>query len=146
MVPDGTRIAFLSVEGTEASSIYVMNSDGTDRTRLTDPSIWAFGSPAWSPDGSRIAFVVLDREDKSTDLYLMNADGGALTRLTDDGAVGSPAWAPDGSRIVYATDSGGVFLLGLDGNLSRIYAPPSGSTDDHPTWQPIMKLESGDRT
>lgn len=74
--PDGTRIAFLSVEGTKASSIYVMNSDGTDRTRLTDPSIWAFGSPAWSPDGSRISFVVLDLEDKSTDLYIMNADGG----------------------------------------------------------------------
>jgi Tol biopolymer transport system component len=120
-----------------SSSIYVMNSDGSERTRLTDTSIWAFGSPAWSPDGSRIAFLVLDQKDQSTDIYMMNADGGAVTKLTTDGEAGSPTWAPNGSGIAYATDSGGVSLIALDGTLSRIYAPQSGSTDDHPAWQPV---------
>lgn len=139
--PDGMRIAFLAIEGTEpssmSSSIYVMNSDGSDRTRLTDSSIWAFGSPTWSPDGSRIAFVVLDQEDKSTDIYIMNADGRAVTKLTTDGAAGFPTWAPDGSKIAYATYSGGVYLLALDGSLSRIYTPQSGFMDDRPAWQPV---------
>jgi Tol biopolymer transport system component len=139
---DGTKIAFLAIEGAEpsemTSSIYVMNADGTERTRLTDPTIWAFGSPAWSPNGSKIAFVVLDQDGGGTDLYLIDADGDGMLRLTHDGSVGSPAWAPDGTRIIYSTDSGGLFLVDLEGRKSRIHTPTSGGTDDHPTWQPRL--------
>ncbi len=90
--PDGKRIAFVS--GKDDENIYVMNSDGSERTRLTDEvpgnDHWP---PTWSPDGTRIAFTS-DGPGRG-DIYVMNSDGSGLTRLTDDPAYDAfPAWRP----------------------------------------------------
>src|SRR6185312_5000655 len=61
-------------------------------------------APAWSPDGSRLAFIS-DRTDKRQ-IYLINPHAGEADSLTslDDG-VSAFAWSPDGTRIAYtATD------------------------------------------
>jgi dipeptidyl aminopeptidase/acylaminoacyl peptidase len=56
------------------------------------------GDAAWSPDASRIAFVVSFNNSSHTEhLYVMDADGSDLRLLTDDG--GEFAWSPDGSSI-----------------------------------------------
>jgi len=60
--------------------------------------------PRWSPDGSRIAFVMsprgyLTRYAGDGDIYVMNADRTDIRRLTDGLDASSPAWSPDGSRI-----------------------------------------------
>ena len=61
-------------------------------TRLTDDPA-NDGVPAWSSDGSRIAFMS-DR-DGNWEIYVMNADGSDQARLTDNPADdGIPAWAP----------------------------------------------------
>ena len=62
--------------------------------------------PAWSPDGTRIAFVSARHEDWDitliTDIYLVEADGGEPRLLTKlDGECSSPSWSPDGARIAY---------------------------------------------
>jgi Tol biopolymer transport system component len=64
--PDGEKIAFVS--GTNDEDIYVMNSDGSERTRLTDDvpgnDHWP---PTWSPDSTRIAFTSdSPEEERST--------------------------------------------------------------------------------
>jgi Tol biopolymer transport system component len=70
---------------------------------------------AWSPDGTRLAFVS-DR-DGTNEIYIMEADGSNQTRLTHGAggpiALGAmwPAWSPDGSRIVYASDETGDFEI-----------------------------------
>ena len=71
--------------------IYVTKADGTNQTRLTD-NAGRDGSPAWSPDGSKIAFH--SRRDCNAEIYVMNADGTNQTRVTNNPAIDArPAWS-----------------------------------------------------
>jgi TolB protein len=69
-----------------------MNADGSNRTNLTnDPDSDRY--PAWSPDGTRIAFWSI--HDGNDEVYVMNADGSNLTNLTNNpGFEWHPVWLP----------------------------------------------------
>ena len=105
---DDQKIVFVSDRDTPEEyqskpnlEIYVMNSDGTNQTRLTD-NLGPDTQPAWSPDGTQIAFV--SARDHSPNIYVMDADGSNLTRLTDmPDANHLPTWSPDGQHIAFIT-------------------------------------------
>src|SRR5919199_4141728 len=86
--------------------IFVVPADGSGEPVQLTSGDWENASPAWSPDGSRIAFVSA-RDDEwdiqlISDIYVMSADGGEAELLTHtDGTADSPAWSPDGTRIAY---------------------------------------------
>jgi hypothetical protein len=89
-----------------AQDIWVMNSDGSNQRNLTGHAAYYVGKPAWSPDGSRIAFSASGSVYTSAgDLYLINADGSNLQRLTYISSafepMWSPAWSPAGDRIAF---------------------------------------------
>ncbi|HKO95920.1 MAG TPA: S8 family serine peptidase [Pyrinomonadaceae bacterium] len=86
---NGAKIVFQSTRDGQPE-IYVMNSDGSGQTRLTNNPAWDT-APAWSPDGTKILFTSL--RDGPSALYLMNADGTNQTRLTDgsDGVWRGPS-------------------------------------------------------
>ena len=143
--PDGSRIAFASNRDTYDSDrdtddnyqIYVMNADGSGVTRLTGGSEWDDVFPAWSPDGSRIAFTS-DR-DGGEDIYVMNADGSGVTRLTRGPGGGEwPAWSPNGSRIAFAAerdDNVDIHTMNTDGSgVRRLTRDPA--LDFYTTWSP----------
>jgi TolB protein len=115
--PDGMKIIFLS-ERDEPNpdsclpcnwEIYVMNTDGSNVTRLTDNKV-ADSDPVWSPDGTQIAFVS-DLYDPTYDtcvfceeIYVMNAEGSSLTRLTNNKVADSdPVWSSDGTQIKFVS-------------------------------------------
>jgi Tol biopolymer transport system component len=69
-----------------------MDANGGNVRRLTDHLEYDL-SPAWSPDGTRIAFA--SNRDGDSDIYVMDADGGNVQQLTDDPAWdGNTAWSP----------------------------------------------------
>jgi TolB protein len=69
-----------------------MNADGSGQTNLTNSGA-GDSSPAWSPDGTRIAFM--SGRDGNHQVYVMDADGSGQTNLTDNPADdGFPAWSP----------------------------------------------------
>lgn len=82
--PDGTHIAFSSGPEHGRKDVYVMDVDGSHRTRLTASG---GASPSWSPDGERIAY-------SWGSIYLMNRDGSATVRMAveDLGELNLPDW------------------------------------------------------
>jgi Tol biopolymer transport system component len=81
--------------------LWVSNVDGSGATQLTTMRAEA-GSPAWSPDGSEIAFDC--RYQGNMDVYAIDADGNNLRRITADPAAdNTPSWSRDGRWIYFAS-------------------------------------------
>ena len=96
--------------------------------RAARPAVARDGSPAWSPDSSKIAFY--SERAGNAEIYVMNADGGAVTRLTDSPAdEGYPAWSPDGRTITFDSDRDGnfeIYAMNVDGtNVRRLTSHPA---------------------
>ncbi len=133
--PDGNQIALTSIRGD--TFIEVVNADGSGRHRITDGKASDF-TPAWSPNGSAIAFArnVWDYPD----IWLMAPDGSDQRQLTRiEGSEDQPAWSPDGSQIVFvfAPGKGGSDLLVMDADGSDVRALAlSTGAESSPAWSP----------
>lgn len=141
----GNGLIAFSRGGPEAG-LYVMNPDGAEFARVTSEA--ADTHPAWSPDGSRIAFV-RGFWDKDAGIYVMHADGSEMQRITDGGSdvAGSdlePAWSPAGTRIAFAREgrpagaevgNTDIYVVHADGtDLVRLTDGPV--MEYSPTWSP----------
>jgi Tol biopolymer transport system component len=97
------KIAFSRLDNRDGQSdIFVMKADGTGVKRLaTKPA--GDTSPAFSPNGKRLAFEAESRSDNTPfdiDIYVMNVDGSGLKHITQEPTLDiMPTWSPDGTRI-----------------------------------------------
>jgi Tol biopolymer transport system component len=144
-VPDGQKVAFVKTGiALEGQDIFVMNSDGSQKTNLTKTPGVHERDPAWSPDMSRIAFV--SNKELSNEIWVMDSDGSNPKRLT--GVLGSgvahPAWSQDGKRIAFTTPdsaaTGSIYVMNADGSaIQKIYTDEQNTRIGPSSWSPDGK-------
>lgn len=117
-----TRIAFSRV-GAEGSSLYVVDSDGHGLRRVTSHAGGIY-SPAFSPDGSRIAYQVRGEDGGTAVLELNLASGRSRTVAASPGLDYTPTYAPDGSLVLARSAGGGTEIFRADG--TRLTDTPGG--------------------
>ncbi|HSN73001.1 MAG TPA: hypothetical protein VLT59_15900, partial [Steroidobacteraceae bacterium] len=145
--PDGTRIAYVVYDQWDATGwqamIFVADRDGSNASRLTFLPA-RNERPAWSPDGTRIAFSSRPAGG-AAEIWVINADGSNPINLTadqTDAGKDSPAWSPQlpggGYRIAYSLSQNGtghLWSMRDDGTDKRQLT--SGEVyDDEPAWSP----------
>jgi TolB protein len=103
--------------------------------------------PAWSPDGSRIAFT--SNRDGNPEIYIMNRDGSGLRRMTNNPAIDvTPTWSPNGNQIAWVSDRTGtpkIYVMNADGTGARLLI---SDYCDRPTWstEPFNEIAYAART
>jgi len=120
-------------------NIYSVDPDGSNQTQLTSGSGIDF-TPAFSPDGSKIAFAS-DRDGAPGvyQIYVMNSDGTGQMRLTNNGVIDYfPVWSPDGTKIAFTRQTaliGEIIVMNSDGS-GEVNLTNSAANDIHAAWSP----------
>lgn len=136
----GTRVAYVTVSGSASARRYqliVADADG-ENARVAVDSAAPLMSPAWSPDGRKLAYVTF--ENNRSELYVQSLRSGARERVSSrPGVNGAPAWSPDGRRLALtlSRDDGNLDIYTLDlasQVLNRLTRRPS--IDTEAAWSP----------
>jgi TolB protein len=135
--PDGKQIVCHSSR-TGRYEIWKMNADGSEAVNISQ-SDKLEDEPSWSPDGQKIAYVIVT-SDNASDIWVMNADGSDKKQLTHGEKQGnySPSWSPDGSRIVFISGNhpeAQVCIMNADGS-GLIQLTSGGFGKSRPVWSP----------
>jgi Tol biopolymer transport system component len=144
--PDGTKLVFERAgSGKDGFDVWVGAPDpATGQLNDQKPLTSGRGNdrqPAWSPDGTRIAFAS-DR-DGDFEIYRIPASGGTIVRLTDTPAdETAPDWAPDSGSLTFVRSSGtgkhaavDVYRMNADGT-GPIRLTTDPAVDGAPDWSP----------
>lgn len=116
--------------GSSPHGIYAVNPDGSE-SMLVTPAGTLGGRPVWSPDGSRLAFLVGEHVTDFSPrgaLWVANADGSGRRLLADD--AGNLSWSPDGARIAFTGGLGVHVVRVADGQVVRLGTGTGGA----PSW------------
>ena len=113
--PDGKSLAFSEPVADQSLNprIAVISVDDLSVRPLTFPVVQEYDcEPAFSPDGSTLAFERGTIGGLAKDLFVVTVNGGDERRLTFDNSWGgTPAWTPDGTEIVFSSNRGGPLNL-----------------------------------
>jgi Tol biopolymer transport system component/DNA-binding winged helix-turn-helix (wHTH) protein len=137
--PDGKWLVVSDkVSAEEPFSLFLLSPETGEKRRVTSPPASVVGdcSPAFSPDGKRLAFVRVISALVG-EIYLVSVNGGEPKRLTFDGAgVSNLAWTPNGREIVFSSRLGGknrLYRVPVEGGGAEWLAA-TGSEAQYPAF------------
>jgi Tol biopolymer transport system component len=131
--PDGTKIAFAANRDGLITSIYIMDPDGSNITRLTNQLPFSDSGPVWSPDGTRMIFET--NQGLGSNIGIINLDGTGRAVI---GAGRFPAWSPDGTKVVFSfpPQGSGNQLFIMNPNGTGVVQVTNGNfIDQYPAWK-----------
>ncbi len=137
-----TRVAYITVKKTQKNKIHTLqiaDADGYNAQILLE-SPEPLLSPAWSPDGKKIAYVSF--EGKNSAIYVQDILTGKREQVSAfEGINSAPAWSPEGSRLAMTLSKDGnteIYIMSLfSKTLHRM--TNHGGIDTEPTWSPDGK-------
>lgn len=133
-----TKIAYVVQKngGSKPYQVRVADYDGHNQF-IVYSSSQPLMSPAWSPDGSKLAYVSF--ENRKSQLVVHDLRSGARrVAVAFPGHNGAPAFSPDGSRLAFASSKDGVlniYVMSLgSGVISQLTSGAGNNTE--PSWSP----------
>ncbi len=140
--PDGTKIAYVASDETHFQQIYVINSDGTGKNKITNDEFKKWGL-AWGPD--KIAYVSLGK-DGLEKIFVINPDGTENKQLILDNtrqgnldnymlSWAAPSWSHDGKLLAYTSldekANPKMYIVNADGTGKKLVL-----NDTSKQWSP----------
>ena len=144
--PDGKKLVYVSPcsgknDQYPKSSLFMVDIESGETTQLLPSASSGDFEPAWSPDGTKIAFSSF--REGYLGVFVLNLADKTVTRLTElSSTVQSrqPAWSPDGTQIVYTVRRFSLFQIwGMSAegeNPTQLFRNGGGFSDFLPTWSP----------
>lgn len=133
-----TRIAYVVQKngGSQPYEVRVADYDGYNQF-IVNKSSQPIMSPAWSPDGQRLAYVSF--ENRKSQLVVQDLGSGARKVVASfPGHNGAPSFSPDGSRLAFASSQDGtlnIYVMGANGGQPTQLTRGAGNNTE-PSWSP----------
>jgi Tol biopolymer transport system component len=133
-----TPAAGIFAYATHSGDIWVVDADGSGARQITHSGAGFDFDPAWSPDGTHIAFQTTRGARApygETNIFVIRSDGSGERQLTRPSNFlyggSSPDWSPDGTRLAFGSGRG-LALASPNGGPVRLVGVPG----DAPVWSP----------
>jgi len=142
--PDGKQIAFIKIPDTQTpftvGELWLMGADGSNARKLADADAGHGYAANWSPEGTKIAFVVRqnpgdENASQSSDalisnIYIVEVESGKLTQITNitNGRAETPSWSPDGNTLAFNVVVNGRMTVSI-ADVGRVVAQGAAYRD-----------------